>query len=132
MPAVRVHAELGMLDATRRGADRRGCRPRRGRELDDKFNVDVLPDRPPALSNMNANEVIAALAGEDIHANARRPKWQSSNGRCPSGVNLAALAAEQRLLLRSASWSRRYEPRRGSSTDVVRRPHSPDGRVRCR
>src|SRR5947207_6586476 len=42
---------------------------------------------------MNANEVIATLAGEDVHANDDVNKGQSSNDVFPSAVHLAALDA---------------------------------------
>ena len=40
---------------------------------------------------MNANEVIAALAGEGIHPNDHVNMGQSSNDVFPSAVHLAAL-----------------------------------------
>src|SRR5438874_7116833 len=40
---------------------------------------------------MNANEVIAALAGDDVHANDDVNMGQSSNDVFPSAVHLAAL-----------------------------------------
>src|SRR5438876_9470247 len=40
---------------------------------------------------MNANEVIASLAGEDVHANDDVNMGQSSNDVFPSAVHLAAL-----------------------------------------
>src|SRR5215217_1895173 len=50
-------------------------------------------------SNMNANEVIAALAGDDAHANDHVNMGQSSNDVFPSAVHLAALdEATHRLL----------------------------------
>src|SRR5207253_9164215 len=42
-------------------------------------------------SNMNANEVIATLAGDDVHANDDVNMGQSSNDVFPSAVHLAAL-----------------------------------------
>src|SRR5262249_7921544 len=42
-------------------------------------------------SNMNANEVIATLAGSDVHANDDVNMGQSSNDVFPSAVHLAAL-----------------------------------------
>jgi fumarate hydratase class II len=42
---------------------------------------------------MNANEVIAAVAGEDVHANDDVNMGQSSNDVFPSAVHLAALDA---------------------------------------
>src|SRR4051794_27420970 len=42
---------------------------------------------------MNANEVMAALAGDDVHANDDVNMGQSSNDVFPSAVHLAALEA---------------------------------------
>ena len=48
---------------------------------------------------MNANEVIATLAGEKIHANDHVNMGQSSNDVFPSAVHLAALDVAQNELL---------------------------------
>jgi fumarate hydratase class II len=60
-------------------------------ELDDQFPIDVFQTGSGTSSNMNANEVIAALAGEDVHANDDVNMGQSSNDVFPSAVHLAAL-----------------------------------------
>src|SRR5881275_760817 len=89
--AARVNAELGLLDADKAdriaaAADRVGAG-----ELDDQFPIDVFQTGSGTSSNMNANEVIAALAGEDVHANDDVNMGQSSNDVFPSAVHLAAL-----------------------------------------
>jgi fumarate hydratase class II len=89
--AARVNAELGLLDADK--AERiaaAGDRVAAG-ELDDQFPVDVFQTGSGTSSNMNANEVIAAVAGEDVHANDDVNMGQSSNDVFPSAVHLAAL-----------------------------------------
>jgi fumarate hydratase class II len=89
--AARVNSELGLLDADK--ADRiagAGDRIARG-ELDDQFPIDVFQTGSGTSSNMNANEVIAALAGDDVHANDDVNMGQSSNDVFPSAVHLAAL-----------------------------------------
>jgi fumarate hydratase class II len=48
---------------------------------------------------MNANEVIAALAGEGVHPNDHVNMGQSSNDVFPSAVHLAAVAETQERLL---------------------------------
>src|SRR4051812_50041713 len=48
---------------------------------------------------MNANEVIANLAGEGVHPNDHVNMGQSSNDVFPSAVHLAALAESQDKLL---------------------------------
>src|SRR5438046_2488720 len=89
--AARVNADLGLLDPDR--ADRiaaAGDRIANG-ELDDQFPIDVFQTGSGTSSNMNANEVIAALAGEGVHANDDVNMGQSSNDVFPSAVHLAAL-----------------------------------------
>jgi fumarate hydratase, class II len=90
--AALVNAELGLLDEdkARRIADA-GTRIASG-ELDDQFPIDVFQTGSGTSSNMNANEVIAALAGDDVHANDDVNMGQSSNDVFPSAVHLAALA----------------------------------------
>jgi hypothetical protein len=58
---------------------------------DDHFPVDVFQTGSGTSSNMNANEVIATLAGEGVHANDDVNMGQSSNDVFPSAVHLAAL-----------------------------------------
>ena len=89
--AARANAELGLLDGDK--AERiaaAGDRIAAG-ELDDQFPIDVFQTGSGTSSNMNANEVIAALAGEDVHANDDVNMGQSSNDVFPSAVHLAAL-----------------------------------------
>src|SRR6266508_4531323 len=89
--AARVNADLGLLDRDK--ADRiaaAASRIARG-ELDDQFPIDVFQTGSGTSSNMNANEVIASLAGEGVHANDDVNMGQSSNDVFPSAVHLAAL-----------------------------------------
>src|SRR5437588_11770725 len=89
--AARVNAELGLLDADK--AERIAAAADRvaNGELDDQFPIDVFQTGSGTSSNMNANEVIASLAGEDVHANDDVNMGQSSNDVFPSAVHLAAL-----------------------------------------
>jgi fumarate hydratase, class II len=89
--AARVNAELGLLDAEK--ADRiaaAGDRIAAG-EFDDQFPIDVFQTGSGTSSNMNANEVIASLAGEGVHPNDDVNMGQSSNDVFPSAVHLGAL-----------------------------------------
>jgi fumarate hydratase class II len=90
--AARVNAELGLLDAEK--AERIAAAADRvaAGELDDQFPIDVFQTGSGTSSNMNANEVIAALAGAGVHANDDVNMGQSSNDVFPSAVHLAALA----------------------------------------
>src|ERR671935_1376529 len=89
--AARVNAELGLLDGEK--AERIAAAADRvaGGELDDQFPIDVFQTGSGTSSNMNANEVIASLAGDDVHANDDVNLGQSSNDVFPSAVHLAAL-----------------------------------------
>jgi fumarate hydratase class II len=89
--AARVNGELGLLDEDKAqriaaAADRIG-----NGELDSQFPIDVFQTGSGTSSNMNANEVIATLAGEGVHANDDVNMGQSSNDVFPSAVHLAAL-----------------------------------------
>jgi fumarate hydratase, class II len=89
--AARVNGELGLLDADK--AERiaaAGDRIAAG-ELDDQFPIDIFQTGSGTSSNMNANEVIASLAGDGVHANDDVNMGQSSNDVFPSAVHLAAL-----------------------------------------
>jgi len=89
--AARVNTELGLLDADK--AERIAAAADRvaSGELDDQFPIDVFQTGSGTSSNMNANEVIATLAGDDVHANDDVNLGQSSNDVFPSAVHLAAL-----------------------------------------
>jgi fumarate hydratase class II len=89
--AARVNGALGLLDADR--AERIAAAADRvaAGELDDQFPIDVFQTGSGTSSNMNANEVIAALAGDDVHPNDDVNMGQSSNDVFPSAVHLAAL-----------------------------------------
>src|ERR687892_1867075 len=89
--AARVNAELGLLDSEK--AERIAAAAERVAvgELDEQFPIDVFQTGSGTSSNMNANEVIAALAGADVHANDDVNMGQSSNDVFPSAVHLAAL-----------------------------------------
>src|SRR3954463_6584979 len=97
--AARTNAELGKLDgelAERIAAA--GDRVANG-EFDDQFPIDVFQTGSGTSSNMKANEVLANLAGEGVHANDHVNYGQSSNDVFPSAVHLAALDdATNRLL----------------------------------
>jgi fumarate hydratase, class II len=119
--AARANAELGLLDAEK--AERiaaAGDEIARG-EHDDQFPIDVFQTGSGTSSNMNANEVIAALAGEDVHANDDVNMGQSSNDVFPSAVHLAALGElEHDLLPALAGLAGALEAKAREFDDVVK------------
>src|SRR5438093_2671575 len=97
--AAEVNAELGLLDPDK--AERIAAAGRRiaAGELDDQFPIDVFQTGSGTSSNMNANEGIATLAGDDVHPNDDVNMGQSSNDVFPSAVHLAALGERSNDLL---------------------------------
>jgi fumarate hydratase class II len=89
--AARVNADLGLLDAHLAGRIAAAAERVGDGEFDEQFPIDVFQTGSGTSSNMNANEVIAALAGEGAHPNDHVNMGQSSNDVFPSAVHLAAL-----------------------------------------
>jgi fumarate hydratase class II len=101
--AARVNLELGQLDETRAKAIASAARKVASGEVDDQFPVDVFQTGSGTSTNMNANEVIAALALRDhdveVHPNDDVNKGQSSNDVIPTAIQLSAtLVAAERLM----------------------------------
>jgi len=97
--AARVNGDLGLLDADL--AERIAAAGERvaAGDHDDQFPIDTFQTGSGTSSNMNANEVIATLAGDEAHANDHVNMGQSSNDVFPSAVHLAALDAATNGLL---------------------------------
>src|SRR3954454_4747884 len=89
--AARVNADLGKLDPeiARRIAEA-ADRVAAG-EFDNQFPIDSFQTGSGTSTNMNANEVIAALAGDAAHPNDHVNMGQSSNDIFPSAVHLAVM-----------------------------------------
>jgi fumarate hydratase class II len=97
--AARANAELGLLDVDKAERIAAAGDAIASGDHDDQFPIDVFQTGSGTSSNMNANEVIAALAGEGVHANDDVNMGQSSNDVFPSAVHLAALGEVQSDLL---------------------------------
>ena len=97
--AARVNAELGGLDADRAGRIAAAAEAVAAGSHDDQFPIDVFQTGSGTSTNMNVNEVLATLAGEDVHANDHVNMGQSSNDLFPSAVHVAALDAAQNQLV---------------------------------
>ncbi len=89
--AARANADLGLLEPEMAARIADAADRVAAGEFDDQFPIDVFQTGSGTSSNMNANEVIAALAGEGVHANDHVNMGQSSNDVFPSAVHLAAL-----------------------------------------
>ncbi|MEV0191999.1 class II fumarate hydratase [Kitasatospora purpeofusca] len=95
--AARVNARLGVLDEETAGAIAAAAEEVAAGRWDAEFPVDVFQTGSGTSSNMNANEVIATLAGErlgrPVHPNDHVNAGQSSNDVFPSSIHIAATAA---------------------------------------
>ncbi|WP_345529463.1 class II fumarate hydratase [Nocardioides endophyticus] len=94
--AATVNAELGVLDAAQAAAIVEAAGTIVAGEHDDEFPIDVFQTGSGTSSNMNANEVIATLAGRagtEVHPNDHVNASQSSNDTFPTAIHVAAALA---------------------------------------
>ena len=119
--AARANAGLGLLDsALAESIAAAGDEIAAGRH-DDQFPVDVFQTGSGTSSNMNANEVIASLAGSGAHPNDHVNLGQSSNDVFPSAVHVAALdEASHRLLPALAALEQSLAAKAAEYADVVK------------
>ncbi|MFL5851131.1 MAG: class II fumarate hydratase, partial [Solirubrobacteraceae bacterium] len=119
--AARTNAELGLLDeAIAERIAAAGDAVADGRH-DDQFPIDVFQTGSGTSSNMNANEVMANIAGEGVHPNDHVNMGQSSNDVFPSAVHLAALdEATNRLLPALDALERSFADKAEAFKDIVK------------
>ena len=97
--AARTNGELGLLETDLAERIAAAAEEVAHGRHDDQFPIDVFQTGSGTSSNTNANEVIAALAGDGVHPNDHVNMGQSSNDVFPSAVHLAALAETEDKLL---------------------------------
>ena len=119
--AARVNAELGLLESDVAERIASAADAVAGGEHDDQFPIDVFQTGSGTSSNMNANEVIATLAGEGAHPNDHVNMGQSSNDVFPSAVHLAALdEATNALLPALERLESAFAAKAGEFADIVK------------
>src|SRR5688500_13878933 len=119
--AARANADLGLLDSDVAGRIATAADAVAAGEHDDQFPVDVFQTGSGTSSNMNANEVIANLAGEGVHPNDHVNMGQSSNDVFPSAVHLAALGeVTEHLLPALEALAESLSSKSSSFTDIVK------------
>ncbi len=94
--AAVVNGELKVIDSAHADAIAAAAREVAAGDHDDHFPVDVFQTGSGTSSNMNANEVIASLAGRagvEVHPNDHVNASQSSNDTFPTAVHVAATLA---------------------------------------
>jgi len=93
---ARVNAQLGIITDEQAGAIAAAADEIAAGQHDDQFPIDVFQTGSGTSSNMNANEVIATLAGKagvEVHPNDHVNTSQSSNDTFPTATHLAATEA---------------------------------------
>ena len=117
--AAAVNAELGLLRKRAAGRIEKAAAEIAAGEHDDQFPIDVFQTGSGTSTNMNANEVIARLAGAGVHPNDQVNMGQSSNDVFPSAVHLAALDVAQNELLPALKQLERSLARKARSFQSV-------------
>ncbi|APG06160.1 aspartate ammonia-lyase [Luteibacter rhizovicinus DSM 16549] len=100
--AAEANVKLGHLDKTSAKAIRAAAEQVAAGGVDEHFPIDVFQTGSGTSSNMNANEVIAHLAGAagtTVHPNDHVNAGQSSNDVIPTAILVSAtLATTEKLL----------------------------------
>jgi fumarate hydratase class II len=101
--AAAVNGEIGGLEADIAGAVEAAAEDVAAGTHDSQFVVDIFQTGSGTSTNMNANEVIAALAGRrlgrPVHPNDHVNRSQSSNDVIPAAIHIAAAELVHRELL---------------------------------
>jgi fumarate hydratase, class II len=123
--AARANADLGLLEHTVANGIAAAAMSVSSGEYHDQFPVDVFQTGSGTSTNMNANEVIATLAaqqlGVPVHPNDHVNCSQSSNDVIPTAIHVSAeLALEQLLLPAIAHLEGVIAAREECSTDLIK------------
>lgn len=123
--AATANLELDALDPKRAGAIQKASLEVVEGRHDRQFPVDVFQTGSGTSTNMNANEVIARLAGSyagmEIHPNDHVNMGQSSNDVIPTAIHLSALIGIEQHLLPALAYLNAVISRRiGDVGDVVK------------
>ena len=100
--AAEANLSLGHLRKSQAVAIRKAALAVADGQFDDQFPIDVFQTGSGTSTNMNANEVIAHLAGKGgtkVHPNDHVNYGQSSNDVIPTAIHVSAtLTASEQLL----------------------------------
>jgi len=117
--AARINGQHGWLDPKKADSIEKAANQVAGGEHDAQFVVDVFQTGSGTSTNMNANEVIAHLAG--AHANDDVNRGQSSNDVFPSAMHIAAAeSVVQRLLPAMDELAAELSRKAGEFHDVIK------------
>jgi aspartate ammonia-lyase len=128
--AARANHELGLLDKARTDAIVKACQEVRAGKLHAEFVVDVIQGGAGTSTNMNANEVIANLALEQmghargeyqfLHPNEHVNMSQSTNDVYPTALKVAAYFGIFELVDAMARLRRAFELKAEEFRDVLK------------
>ncbi len=123
--AAAANADLGDLPPSLAAAIQAAALEVAQGRYDDQFPLDVFQTGSGTSSNMNANEVIAALAGrslgQPVHPNDHVNMSQSSNDVVPTAIHVAAaLLLTENLIPALSRLSAVLEERAGEFARVVK------------
>ncbi|MBW9119616.1 aspartate ammonia-lyase [Microbacterium trichothecenolyticum] len=128
--AAAANGELGLLPAGVTEAIAFACRRVRDGELHDQFCVDVLQGGAGTSTNMNANEVIANAALENlglprgrydvVHPINDVNRSQSTNDVYPTAVKIAVANGLLRLVPALEELARAFEERGAAFRSIVK------------
>jgi fumarate hydratase class II len=117
--AARVNGELGQLPADLAASIAQAADGVAAGDYDDQFVVDIFQTGSGTSTNMNANEVIAHVAG--AHPNDHVNRGQSSNDVFPSAMHIAAaILVNEELLPAMAELESALRGKAGEFSDVVK------------
>ena len=130
--AARANGDLGLLDADTAAAIADAAGRVRDGELDDQFVLDIFQTGSGTSTNMNANEVIATVAGRAlgeggpqtggaVHPNDDVNMGQSSNDVIPTAMHVAArVGIETELVPALERLAESLEAKAAEFDDVVK------------
>jgi len=123
--AAAVNRELGLLEPDLAKAIEQAARQVEEGAHDGEFPLDVFQTGSGTSTNMNANEVIAALAsrqlGRAVHPNDHVNMSQSSNDVIPAAIHLsAALEVKENLIPSLKHLAKTIEQRAAELDHVVK------------
>jgi fumarate hydratase class II len=122
--AAAVNYDLGLMDEKMATAIQSAAMAVADGAYDGEFPIDIFQTGSGTSSNMNANEVIAALAtqrlGSPVHPNDHVNMGQSSNDVIPTAIHVAAyLDVSEKLLPSLRHLQTTLEEKAGSLDAVV-------------
>src|SRR5215204_3740061 len=123
LAAARVNRELGLLPPEVANAIEHAARSVVDGELRGEFPIDVFQTGSGTSSNMNANEVIAAVAsaelGRRVHPNDQVNLGQSSNDVIPAVLHVSAVMAIEGQLIPALQYLHDVLARKADQFDDV-------------